>query len=143
MPEHSPTFLDRKPLFPGESCFPISPGQAKEEEETKKLIYSPSGLPCSGNDQMAKIISILGTPDDEETSFITDNKAIEYINTFPKCKRIDFNQRYPMAPPEAIDFLNRLLVFNPFFRMGLDEAISHPLFDDMRIKLAETSLENV
>lgn len=23
--EHSPTFMDRNPLFPGNSCFPLSP----------------------------------------------------------------------------------------------------------------------
>jgi mitogen-activated protein kinase 1/3 len=25
MKENAPTFIDRKPLFPGESCFPLSP----------------------------------------------------------------------------------------------------------------------
>ena len=30
MAEHSPTFFDRKALFPGESCFPISPTTAKQ-----------------------------------------------------------------------------------------------------------------
>lgn len=27
MKEHSPTFMDRKPLFPGKSCFPLSPAK--------------------------------------------------------------------------------------------------------------------
>jgi mitogen-activated protein kinase 1/3 len=94
--EHSPTFFDRKALFPGESCFPISPTTAKQQEEN--LIISPSGLPCSSKDQLAKILSILGTPNEEDISFITDNKAIEYILSFPKCKRIDLGQRYPAAP---------------------------------------------
>jgi serine/threonine protein kinase len=107
------------------------------------LIISPSGLPCSSKDQLAKILYILGTPDEEDISFITDNKALEYIKSYPKCKRIDFKVRYPAAPKEAVDFLNRLLVLNPFFRMTLDEAISHPLFDEMRIPVAEKSLEGV
>lgn len=77
MAEHSPTFFDRKALFPGESCFPISPTTAKQQEEN--LIISPSGLPCSSKDQLAKILSILGTPNEEDISFITDNKALEYI----------------------------------------------------------------
>jgi mitogen-activated protein kinase 1/3 len=27
--EHASTFLDRKPLFPGKSCFPLSPNSLK------------------------------------------------------------------------------------------------------------------
>lgn len=40
--------------------------------------------------------------------------------------------KYPGAPPEAIDFLNKALVFNPFFRMNLQDAIAHPLFNNVR-----------
>jgi mitogen-activated protein kinase 1/3 len=42
MKQHAPTFMDRKPLFPGKSCFPLSP--AKSVTEVKK------GLPFSSND---------------------------------------------------------------------------------------------
>ena len=44
------------------------------------------------------------------------------------------HEKFPGSPPEAIDFLNRLLVFNPFFRMSLDEAIQHPFFTEIREK---------
>jgi len=33
---------------------------------------------------------------------------------------------------EAIDFLQRCLVFNPFFRLTLGDAINHPLFKDIK-----------
>jgi hypothetical protein len=36
---------------------------------------------------------------------------------------MDLNLKYPGAPAEAIDFLNRILVFNPYFRMSLDAAL--------------------
>lgn len=42
MKENSPTFMDRKPLFPGKSCFPLSP--AKQVTEQK------AGLPFSSTD---------------------------------------------------------------------------------------------
>ena len=128
--EHISTSLDRKPLFPGESCFPISPGG--KSENTADTVYSPSGLPCSSKDQIAKILSILGTPTQDDLCFISDNKAIEYIETFPKGNGINLQHRFPAASSEAIDFLSRLLIFNPFFRMNLSEAIAHPLFDDIR-----------
>ena len=52
-------------------------------------------------------------------------------------------ERYPAAPDTAIDFLNKLLVLNPLFRMDIEEAISHPFFDDMRISFAEKSIDHV
>lgn len=43
MVESAPTFLDRKPLFPGQSCFPLSPSNAKE-------VQIKGGLPFSTQD---------------------------------------------------------------------------------------------
>mmetsp|Transcript_2380 Transcript_2380/g.3633 ORF Transcript_2380/g.3633 Transcript_2380/m.3633 type:complete len:84 (-) Transcript_2380:21-272(-) len=45
--------------------------------------------------------------------------------------------KYPGATPEAIDFLNKILVFNPYFRMSLEEALNHPLFNNVRRPQAE------
>ena len=70
-------------------------------------------------------------------------KAIEYIETFPPCSRINLSKKYPAAPKEAIDFLDRLLVFNPFFRMTLEEAIAHPVFDEVRIEREEQEAKKI
>jgi len=45
---------------------------------------------------------------------------------------MDLLQKYPGATPEAIDFLNKILIFNPYFRMSLNDSLNHPLFDDVR-----------
>jgi len=42
MKESAPTYLERKPLFPGKSCFPLSPDKFAKEER--------SGFPFSKND---------------------------------------------------------------------------------------------
>lgn len=42
---------------------------------------------------------------------------------------------YPGAGQEAIDLLNKILVFNPYFRISVDEALSHPFFK--KVKKAE------
>src|SRR3954452_5570719 len=42
MKESAPTYLDRKPLFPGKSCFPLSPEKNVKEER--------KGFPFSKND---------------------------------------------------------------------------------------------
>ena len=46
--------------------------------------------------------------------------------------------KYPGAPPEATDFLDKILCFNPYFRMSLQDALNHPLFDNVRRPQAES-----
>jgi mitogen-activated protein kinase 1/3 len=38
---------------------------------------------------MTIIFSVLGSPPSEELDFITDEKALEYIKSFPKTKKIN------------------------------------------------------
>lgn len=68
-------------------------------------------------------MSVVGTPDSDQTSFLTDSNAVNYINTFKKQKPIDFESKYPGVGREGIDFLERLLEFNPYLRMTADEAL--------------------
>jgi mitogen-activated protein kinase 1/3 len=124
MKENSPTYMDRQPLFPGKSCFPLSP--AKDATEQIK------GFPYSSTDQLAIIFNLIGTPNDDDKSFVTDQKALEYLESFPYNGRVDLNLKYPAAPGEAINFLEQILIFNPYFRMSLDAAINHKLFDQVR-----------
>lgn len=124
MKENSPTFLDRKPLFPGKSCFPLSPAKAATE--------SKAGLPFSSTDQLAVIFDVIGSPTKEDCSFVTDQKALEYLEGFVGQPPADLSSKYPGATQEAIDFLQKTIVFNPFFRMALAEAIDHPLFKDVK-----------
>lgn len=111
-------------MFPGKSCFPLSP--AKNPTEQRK------GFPFSSNDQLAIIFQIIGTPSESDTSFVTDLKALEYLNQFPPQERADLKVKYPGSSPEAIDFLERVLVFNPYFRISLQECLEHPLFAKVR-----------
>jgi mitogen-activated protein kinase 1/3 len=62
--ENAPTFLDRKPLFPGKSCFPLSP--ASDVTEKRK------GFPASSNDQLSIIFDVIGTPTEQDKTFVTD-----------------------------------------------------------------------
>lgn len=124
MKENAPTFLDRQPLFPGKSCFPLSP--AKNPTEQRK------GFPFVNNDQLAIIFQIIGTPSESDKSFVTDLKALEYLEQFPPNPKADLKCKYPGASPESIDFLEKVLVFNPYFRITLQECLKHPLFEKVR-----------
>lgn len=120
MKESAPTYVDRKPLFPGKSCFPLSPDKHVKEER--------KGFPFSTNDQLNVIFEVIGTPNEEDKSYVTDQKALEYLELFTTRPRIDFSTLYPAAGEEAIDLLNKILVFNPYFRISVDEALNHPFF---------------
>eukprot|EP00826_Nyctotherus_ovalis_P018915 TRINITY_DN1574_c0_g1_i14.p1 TRINITY_DN1574_c0_g1~~TRINITY_DN1574_c0_g1_i14.p1 ORF type:complete len:446 (+),score=118.63 TRINITY_DN1574_c0_g1_i14:176-1513(+) len=123
MKEHAPTYLDRKPLFPGNSCFPLSPDHKAEKRH---------GFPHSSADQLNVIFDIIGTPNEEEKSFVTDAKALEYLKTFTVRPRVDFNETYPAAGKDAIDLINKMLLFNPYFRITVEEILAHPFFKSIR-----------
>ena len=42
-------------------------------------------------------------------------------------KIIIFKEIYPGSSAEAIDFLNKALIFNPQKRMTIEEALNHPI----------------
>lgn len=49
------------------------------------------------------IFDILGTPDD--LSFITDEKAQNYVKSFGKIDKTPFKKLYDFIPPDIEDFL--------------------------------------
>lgn len=63
---------------------------------------------------------------------MTDAKAFEYLNAFPKRDRVDLSTIYPGAGEEAIDLLHKILVFNPYFRSTIDDCLEHPFFKKVR-----------
>jgi len=124
MKQSAVTYLDRKPLFPGKSCFPLSP-------DTNARIQA-NGFPVSKDDQLAKIFEILGTPDDSDIAFVTDPKALTYLKSFSPIKRCNLSIKYPGASEQAINLLNKMLQVNPYFRISVDDALEHPLFAKLR-----------
>jgi len=127
--ENAPTFLDRSPLFPGTSCFPLSPDRSNNVKR--------GGFPHSSQDQLSIIFSVLGTPKEEDFEFVTDAKAIDYLRSFPFKKPVDFGELYPAATPEALDLLRKTLQFNPKKRINIDECLNHPFLAKMRDKSRE------
>jgi mitogen-activated protein kinase 1/3 len=116
--------MDRKPLFPGKSCFPLSPDRHAR--------IQANGFPVAKDDQLAVIFEMLGTPSDDDISFVTDQKAIGYLKSFVPIERIDFQKKYPGASPEAVDLINKMLQFNPYFRITIEEALMHPFFTKVK-----------
>mmetsp|Transcript_2752 Transcript_2752/g.2397 ORF Transcript_2752/g.2397 Transcript_2752/m.2397 type:complete len:443 (+) Transcript_2752:63-1391(+) len=128
--ENAPTFLDRSPLFPGTSCFPLSPDRSNNVKR--------GGFPHSSQDQMSVIFSVLGTPKEEDFDFVTDSKALEYLKSFPFKKPVDLSEIYPAATSDALDILKKCLRFNPKKRISIDEAINHSFLSKVRDKSKES-----
>lgn len=63
---------------------------------------------------------------------MTDLKALEYLEQFPSNPKADLRVKYPGAANDAIDFLEKVLVFNPYFRITLADCLKHPLFEKVR-----------
>ena len=66
------------------------------------------------------IIKVIGTPDANSTSFISDPIAKNYVQNFDHHNPIDLNVLFPGVPEDGLDFLKDLLQLNPHFRMNVD-----------------------
>ena len=135
--EHASTFLDRKPLFPGKSCFPLSPNSLKNNV-------------VDGDDQISKIIQFLGTPDENDLTFITDRNAYLYIKKFPQCEPLDLEKTYPKATSISLNVLRKSLTFNPNKRpdvmnllqlLALDESTARMRKKDQKERMYNSMTE--
>lgn len=123
-------FLDRQPLFPGKSCYKLSPVFGKEQDKEKKL----------RGDQLNVIFDVIGTPKEDEdlSDFIDLPESIEYVQQFPKRERRDLSVLYPGTENKGVQLLYRMLEFNPKKRITAEEAIADSYFDDIRLPEQET-----
>ncbi|OEH75742.1 CMGC MAPK family protein [Cyclospora cayetanensis] len=122
--ENVESHCDRGPLFPGSSCFPLSPDQKNGDD---------SKLQTRGNkDQLNVIFNVLGTPSEEEIEALESQEAKQYIRTFAPKEAHDLAERFSASSPEALNLLKRMLVFNPKRRISVDECLAHPFFKEVR-----------
>jgi len=133
MKESAPTYLDRKPLFPGKSCFPLSP-------DSNARIQA-NGFPVAKDDQLALIFDVLGTPEEADISYVSDQKANDYLKSYKPKQRQDLSKKYSGASKDQIDLLNKMLQFNPFFRISVQDALEHPCFASIRKQSKEKLAE--
>eukprot|EP00465_Bigelowiella_longifila_P000688 CAMPEP_0185280744 /NCGR_PEP_ID=MMETSP1359-20130426/66324_1 /TAXON_ID=552665 /ORGANISM="Bigelowiella longifila, Strain CCMP242" /LENGTH=411 /DNA_ID=CAMNT_0027876081 /DNA_START=1133 /DNA_END=2370 /DNA_ORIENTATION=+ len=97
-----------------------------------------------GNDyiqQMNLIFDVVGTPTKEDTDFITNPKALQYIRGMEKKDPVPLKKMYPDANPTAVDLMSRMLTFNPNKRISVNDALDHNYFKSLRLKDTEVECE--
>lgn len=77
-------------------------------------------------DQLNQILMILGTPKESTMTKIGSVRAQNYVRSLPIMRRVPFSELFPKANPLALDLLERMLAFDPFQRITVDEALNHP-----------------
>ena len=106
-------------LFPGKSCYPMSPSGEDEDED-------------SPFDQLNVIFDVIGSPSTEEIDRVQDETARAYLRNLEKRegKRVNkLDEMFIAAPTSAVALLRSMLSFDPGKRITIKEAIEHPFFD--------------
>ena len=82
-------------------------------------------------DELQKIISVLGSPSDNDLEFINDQKTKTFVSRLAKRTKQSFNLMFSNANPVALDLLGKMLTFNPKKRYTVEQCISHPYFEGL------------
>ena len=84
----------------------------------------------SGVDQLVEIIKVLGTPTKEQIMAMNPNYT-EF--KFPQIKAHPWKKVFrSRTPADAIDFISKVLVYDPTERLKPMECLQHPFFDELR-----------
>jgi len=104
---------ERKALFPGGTCFPLTP-----KSNGKK-------------DQLMCIIDVLGTPSNAILDRLSPH-ARGMIHELPAKPPSDLKKKFPTASDVALDLLKRTLAFLPEDRISCEDALKHPFFKSVK-----------
>lgn len=94
----------------------------------------------SPQNQMSLIIAALGSPTEEELAFCTSTSARGVIRRICQTAESNnvapwiFEERFPLADPNALDLLRKMLVIDPKKRITAEEALYHPFLREIHTK---------
>ncbi|KAK2962319.1 putative Mitogen-activated protein kinase [Blattamonas nauphoetae] len=109
--------LSRKPLFPG-----------------KDYLH-----------QLKLYVDLLGNFTEEDVEDIESERAKKYVLSLARTRRVpwrDYFARYHVQPSEqAINLLERMLVYNPKKRITVEEALAHPYLSQLHDEPSEPTAD--
>jgi p38 MAP kinase len=94
----------------------------------EKKVYTSLTFMFSLSDvhQFSIITELLGTPPDDVVATICSENTLRFVQNLPKRERVPFSQRFAGQDEQAIDLLEKMLVFDPRKRINATEALAHP-----------------
>lgn len=116
--------MDRGPLFPGGSCFPLSP----DRRHSRDSKFHAQGK----SDMLVKIFKMMGTPTEQEVESLDKPESKKYLRCFEKQAGEGLKKRFPHVEDHSIDILDRMLKFDPKKRLSVAEALEHKLLREVR-----------
>nr|CCC94245.1 putative tyrosine protein kinase [Trypanosoma congolense IL3000] len=81
--------------------------------------------------QLDKIIDVIGTPPEEDINSVGSQAAQKYLKKKTFRPPPNWESLYPNASKEALDLLQRMLVFHPNKRITVEEALRHPFLKEL------------
>ena len=81
--------------------------------------------------QLNIITDVLGVPLEDDMTSIKSEEAVRYLKSMKKKQPVSLSQLIPSASPTALDFIGKLLIFNPSKRITAAEALAHPYLSQL------------
>ncbi|KXN68245.1 mitogen-activated protein kinase HOG1 [Conidiobolus coronatus NRRL 28638] len=79
--------------------------------------------------QFSIITELLGTPSDDVIDTICSENTLRFVKSLPVMTKVPFSTRFAGADPDAVDLLEKMLVFDSRKRITAAEALSHPYIE--------------
>jgi mitogen-activated protein kinase 1/3 len=82
--------------------------------------------------QIKLILETLGTQDVKDLNFISNASAKNFVMQFKNLPKKDFKKMLKCENPDAVDLVEKMLVFNPEKRYSIEDCLNHPYLRNMR-----------
>ncbi|XP_059496982.1 mitogen-activated protein kinase 15 [Stegostoma tigrinum] len=106
------------------------------------LLGKPLFPGTSSINQIERIMSVIPAPSKEDILSINSDYGASVVQKVLSRPRSSIDQLLPSTtPPDALDLLNKLLVFNPDCRLTAEESLSHPYVNRFHNPLKEPRLD--
>lgn len=111
-------------LFPGSTCYPLSPNQEHKED----FFFHTQ----DADEQLNIIFDTLGTPSDASMSFLHNEEARRYVSCFRNRAGNGLRDRFGFVPLGLLEIIESTVLFNPQERPTVRRLLDYQIFEQIR-----------